>query len=39
MKHLKRFNENTDSDISILKEYFFNISEDLDDICQLTKYV
>lgn len=36
MKHLKRFNENTDSDISILKEYFFNISEDLDDICQLT---
>ena len=36
MKHLKKFNENTDSDISILKEYFFNISEDLDDICQLT---
>lgn len=35
MKHLKKFNENTDSDISILKEYFFNISEDLDDICEL----
>lgn len=33
MKHLKKFFESSDQDIDILKEYFFNITDDLEDIC------
>jgi hypothetical protein len=36
MKHLKKFNESKDSDLDILKEYFYNIAEDLSDICELS---
>ena len=35
MKHLKKFFESTQSDIEVIKEYFYNISEDLEDTCEL----
>lgn len=35
MKHLKKFNESSNSDVDILKEYFFNIIDDLEGICEL----
>ena len=34
MKHLKRFFESNNSDADVLKEYFFNITDDLDNICE-----
>jgi len=33
MKHLKKFNESQDQDLQIIKEYFYNITDDLEDIC------
>lgn len=33
MKHLKKFLESKNSDVDILKEYFFNIIDDLEEIC------
>lgn len=33
MKHLKRFFESSDQNIDIIVEYFFNIKDDLEDIC------
>jgi len=33
MKRLKRFNETQDQDLQIIKEHFYNITEDLEDIC------
>jgi hypothetical protein len=34
MKHLKKFFESSQSDADVLKEYFFNITDDLDNICE-----
>ena len=33
MKRLKRFNESQDQDLQIIKEYFYNITDDLESIC------
>lgn len=33
MKRLKRFNESQDQDLQILKDYFYNITDDLESIC------
>ncbi len=33
MKHLKKFFESSQSDADVLKDYFFNITDDLDNIC------
>lgn len=35
MKHLKKFFESQQSNIEILKQYFYDITDDLDDICEL----
>ena len=35
MKHLKKFNESKDSDLEVLKEYFYNLVDDLENICTL----
>ncbi len=35
MKHLKKFNESKDSDLEVLKEYFYNLLDDLENICTL----
>jgi hypothetical protein len=35
MKHLKRFFESQDSDLEILKDYFYNLIDDLSDICNV----
>jgi hypothetical protein len=35
MKHLKKFNESKDSDLEVLKDYFYNLLDDLENICTL----
>ena len=35
MKHLKKFNESNDSDLEVLKDYFYNLLDDLENICTL----
>lgn len=35
MRHLKKFNESKDSDLEVLKDYFYNLLDDLENICTL----
>jgi len=35
MRHLKKFNESNDSDLEVLKDYFYNLLDDLENICTL----
>jgi hypothetical protein len=35
MKHLKRFNESKDSELDVIKDYFYNLVDDLENVCAL----
>ena len=35
MKHLKRFNESKDSELDVIKDYFYNLVDDLENVCTL----
>jgi len=35
MKHLKRFNESKYSELDVIKDYFYNLVDDLENVCAL----